>query len=102
MYSNFSKNRIANSTKGRGMSNNVVTCYNIEMPHQFYMCQELLGCVPKLLYKQANDMVYEDIVLKNHGSGVLIIDNRGETSYLYSDLTSGILEKQIIIHTNEG
>ena len=33
---------------------------------------------------------------------ILIIDNQGKTSYLYSDLTSGILEKQIIIHTNEG
>ena len=99
VFSNFSKNRRSNSLSGRGMASKVVNCFNIEMPHQVYMSQDLVEGLPNVIFKQARDMEFEDFSLKDHGEGLLVIENNGAVSYLYSNLTTDILTKNIAVTT---
>lgn len=101
IYSNFSKNRKQNSVDKRGMVKEVVNCFNIEMPHQIYMTQDLINKDPQLLFKHANDMVVGDIVLKNHGEGLLILKYNDVVTYTYSNLMTDSLEKYIVVTTKD-
>ncbi len=102
VYSNFSKNRRQNSSERRGMVTQTVNCFNIEMPHQVYLAQELVSGEPNLLYKEAKDMVFEDFRLKDHGEGLLIVQNGDALCYLYSNLMTDSLEKYINVVTDKG
>lgn len=103
IYTNFSKNRIIDSSMGRGFNNKVTLNYEIEIPHQLYItnyfldnysnCNNLITC--------SRDMRVGDMHLKNHGYG-LIMSKIKDVDVIYeSNLTSAIVQKRIIICTDD-
>ena len=103
IYTNFSKNRIAESLKGRGYSKEVTNNYEIEIPHQIYLTQYFLNN-PKEIQNSvtcSRDLKIGDISLENHGYG-LIISKYKDVNIIYeSNLTSIIVQKRIIIVTED-
>lgn len=100
-FSCFTKNRKDNTLKMRGMDKKVISCFNIEMPHQIYMYQELINGNPALLSNSLRDMDCDGLTFKGQGSGMLIIQSNNITGYIYSNLTSDIIEKNIIITASD-
>lgn len=100
IYTNFSKNRIQESIKGRGMSNGKVTRnIEIEMPHQIYMANYLAGDYKEdnLLLLEEKDLCYEDIVLPKHGYGKIICKKDNIMVTHISDLTSNTVTRDVIV-----
>jgi predicted dehydrogenase len=103
IFTNFSKNRMPESTIGRGYRNEVTLNYEIEIPHQVYLTQYFLGAFNEISNSItcSRDMKIGDMDLKNHGYG-LIISKYKDVDIIYeSNLTSFISQKRIIICTKD-
>lgn len=100
IYTNFSKNRIQESIKGRGMSKGKVTRnIEIEMPHQIYIANYLAGDYKEdnVLLLEEKDLCYEDIVLPKHGySKIICIKDNVIVTHI-SDLTTNIVTREVIV-----
>ena len=94
---NFSKNRINESIKMRGMSNKITENYEIEVPHQVYICDYLLGGKSELLFLEQKDMCNIDRTLKNHGYSYSLVRNNNILINHLCDLTSNTLHKGMTI-----
>lgn len=103
IYTNFSKNRMPDSSVGRGYRNEITINYEIEIPHQVYLTQYFLDN-PNNIQNSitcSRDMKLGDMDLENHGYG-LIISKYKDIDIIYeSNLTSIIAQKRIIIITKD-
>ena len=100
IYTNFSKNRIKESIKGRGMIKGSVTRnIEIEMPHQIYVADYLIGEYKKeiILFLEEKDMQDKEIVLKKHGYGKIICKKDDALVIHESDLTTSTITREVII-----
>lgn len=104
IYINFSKNRISESLAGRGYNKDVTLNYEIEIPHQIYLTQYFLNN-PSNIYNNitcSRDLKIDNVLLENHGYG-LIISKYKDINIIYeSNLASIIVQKRIIICTKDG
>lgn len=103
IFTNFSKNRMPDSSSGRGFINKATLNYEIEMPHQIYLTQFFLNSQDNVenSITCSRDMRIGDMNLKNHGYG-LIISKYKDIDIIYeSNLTSTITQKRIIIVTTD-
>lgn len=103
IYTNFSKNRIQESLKGRGMSDGKVTRnIEIEMPHQIYMANYLAGNYKedKILLLEEKDLCYENITLPKHGYGKIICKKDNILVIHISDLTTNTVTRDVIVACN--
>lgn len=104
ILTNFSKNRMPDSSTGRGYRKKVTLNYEIEIPHQIYLTQYFLNNSNNIKNNItcSRDMKIGDMVLKNHGYG-LIISQIDDVDVIYeSNLTSIITQKRIIVCTKDG
>lgn len=103
IYTNFSKNRIAESANNRGFHKKATLNYEIEIPHQIYLTQYFLNN-PSIIENNisySQDMEIENRILSDHGYG-LIISKFDDTNLIYeSNLTSNIVQKMILICTKD-
>ncbi|WP_377473302.1 MAG: Gfo/Idh/MocA family oxidoreductase [Microcoleus anatoxicus] len=86
---NFSKDRRLESSKARAFRESQLppSVFEIEIPHQLYICNNLFGDITDLVYVNSKDMVLKDRVLKDHGQGVIIGKNADGNLYIhYSNL----------------
>lgn len=100
IMTNFSKNRIDESFNMRGMSNKITENFEIEVPHQVYVCDYLLGKKSNLLMLEQKDMHNTDKVLKNHGYSFSILKNDNVVISHQCDLTSNTPHKGMKIYCN--
>lgn len=98
IMTNFSKNRINESIKMRGMSSKITENYEIEVPHQIYICDYILGGKSTLLMLEQKDMHNIDKTLKNHGYSFSIVKNKDVIISHLCDLTSNTLHKGMTIY----
>ena len=98
IMTNFSKNRINESINMRGMSKKITENYEIEVPHQVYICDYLLGGRSELLMLEQKDMQNIDRTLKNHGYSFSILKNKNVIISHQCDLTSNTLHKGMTIY----
>ena len=98
IMTNFSKNRINESINMRGMSSKVTENYEIEVPHQVYICDYLLGGRSELLTLEQKDMQNIDRTLKNHGYSFSMLKNKNVIISHQCDLTSNTLHKGMTIY----
>ena len=101
MSTNFSKNRILESIKRRGMSSKITENIEVEIPHQIYLCDYILGEKSKLVFLEQKDMISENIRLKKYGHSYSIMKNTNSIITHTSDLTSNILQKQLCIYCDK-
>lgn len=103
IYTNFSKNRIPESTIGRGYRNEVTINYEIEIPHQIYLTQYFLNNANNIqnVITCSRDMRIGDMDLENHGYGLIISKYKNISIIYESNLTSIIAQKKIIICTKD-
>lgn len=101
IMTNFSKNRINESIKMRGMSSKITENYEIEVPHQVYICDYLLGGKSTLLMLEQKDMHNIDRTLKNHGYSFSILKNKNVLISHQCDLTSNTLHKGMAIYCGD-
>lgn len=103
IYTNFSKNRMPDSSVGRGYRKEITLNYEIEIPHQVYLTQYFLNNPINIQNSItcSRDMRIGDMDLENHGYG-LIISRYNDVDIIYeSNLTSIISQKRIIICTKD-
>lgn len=98
IMTNFSKNRINESIKMRGMSSKITENYEIEVPHQIYICDYILGGKSNLLLLEQKDMHNIDRTLKNHGYSFSLVKNKDVIISHQCDLTSNTLHKGMTIY----
>ena len=98
IMTNFSKNRINESINMRGMSSKITENYEIEVPHQVYICDYLLGGRSELLTLEQKDMQNIDRTLKNHGYSFSMLKNKNVIISHQCDLTSNTLHKGMTIY----
>ena len=98
IMTNFSKNRINESIKMRGMSSKITENYEIEVPHQVYICDYILGGRSTLLMLEQKDMHNIDRTLKNHGYSFSLVRNKDVLISHQCDLTSNTLHKGMTIY----
>lgn len=104
IYTNFSKNRISESIAGRGYNSDVTLNYEIEIPHQIYLTQYFLNNPINIQNNItcSRDLKIGDVLLENHGYG-LIISKYNDINIIYeSNLTTVITQKRIVICTKDG
>ena len=101
IMTNFSKNRINESIKMRGMSSKITENYEIEVPHQIYICDYLLGGRSTLLMLEQKDMHNIDRTLKNHGYSFSLVKNKDILISHQCDLTSNTLHKGMTIYCED-
>lgn len=101
IMTNFSKNRINESIKMRGMSSKITENYEIEVPHQVYICDYILGSKSTLLMLEQKDMHNIDRTLKNHGYSFSVVKNNGVLVSHLCDLTSNTLHKGMTIYCED-
>lgn len=101
IMTNFSKNRINESFNMRGMSNKITENFEIEVPHQIYICDYLLDNRSNLLLLEQKDMQNIDRTLKNHGYSFSLLNNNGVIISHQCDLTSNTLHKGMTIYCND-
>ena len=84
VVSNFSKNRKMHSSMYRGFCtpDSTLTIWEIEIPHEIYLCNNLFGEIDKITYKCCSDMIVGDLSLKNHGKGTLVCVNKKGSIYM--------------------
>lgn len=97
IMTNFSKNRINESINMRGMSKKITENYEIEVPHQIYICDYILNSKSTLLMLEQKDMHNFDRVLKKHGYSFSIVKNNEILISHLCDLTSNTLHKGMTI-----
>ncbi len=104
IYTNFSKNRINDSTKRRGMARNITQNFEIEIPHQIYLADYILGVSNKkeILFKEQRDLVIDKVCLKKHGYGKIILKHDDKIIIHESDLATNNTTKEITIICNDG
>ena len=103
IYGNFSKNRMKDSLNRRGMSKNITTNFEIEMPHLIYIMSSLTkaGNItnPDVTMK---DMVYHNITLKNHGYGRISYLCNNIDVNIESNLMNNKTIKKIVVDLEDG
>ncbi len=98
IMTNFSKNRINESIKMRGMSSKITENYEIEVPHQVYICDYILGGRSNLLMLEQKDMHNIVRTLKNYGYSFSLVKNKDILISHQCDLTSNTLHKGMTIY----
>lgn len=99
---NFSKNRISESLSGRGMVSKVTENYEIEVPHQVYICDYLLNNRSELLMLYQLPMVSDGVRLEKLGYGFSIMKNKDVSIVHTCDLTSNTLHKDFGVLCEDG
>lgn len=101
---NFSKNRINDSINRRGMSNKNTQNFEIEIPHQIYLVDYILGNSNKkeILFKEQNDFIIDNICIEKHGFGKIILEYENKIVIHESDLVTNNTIKEITIVCDEG
>lgn len=104
IYTNFSKNRIEESISRRGMSNKITQNFEVEIPHQIYLANYLLGTNAKtqIILKEQNDLYYNNLYLEKHGYGKIILKQDEKIIIHESDLCTNNIIKQICIICEDG
>lgn len=104
IHTNFSKNRINDSINGRGMRKKVTQNFEIEIPHQIYLADYILGTNSEkdIIFKEQRDFVIGDVCLKNHGYGKIILKQDDKIIIHESDMTTATTIKEVIIICNKG
>lgn len=104
IYTNFSKNRINDSISRRGMSKNNTQNFEIEIPHQIYLVDYILGESNKkeILFKEQKDFEIDNICIENHGYGKIILEYDDKIVIHESDLVTNNTIKEITIVCDEG
>ncbi|VEJ53262.1 Uncharacterised protein [Pragia fontium] len=73
LLTNFSKNRVQESFSGRAFTReHAPTAFEIEIPHQLYIADDIFGQSGRTIYSMAEDMVKNDECINSHGLGVVI------------------------------
>lgn len=98
IITNFSKNRIDESINMRGMSKLITENFEIEIPHQLYIADYLIGGESDLLLLEQKDMNNSDRILKNHGYSFSLVKNSDRIVSHQSDLTSNTLHKGLVVY----
>lgn len=107
LYINFSKDRVKESMKFRGISKDkkIPTCFEIEMPHQIYLANYFLN-IKERNYSRIllGDMKYKSLVLKKHGFGYINYFNNkyDKNVILESNLMNKSNDRYIKIECNDG
>jgi predicted dehydrogenase len=86
---NFSKDRRADSARGRGAASGAQapTVFEIEMPHQLYIGADLTGAPAVLEHAEATDMVTTAGIVAHQGRGVIVGRSDRDCVFVhYSDL----------------
>jgi hypothetical protein len=89
VVTNFSKDRQAESLRGRafGLGQAPPSVFEIEVPHQIYICNDLFGDIDELIYVYSKDMIVEGNIIKKHGEGLVVGKNPENALYIhYSNL----------------
>lgn len=104
IYTNFSKNRIEESVARRGMSSKVTQNFEVEIPHQIYLANYLLGTSSKveIMLKEQQDFIHDNITLKKHGYGKIILKQGKKLIIHESDLCTNNTLKQICVICENG
>ena len=99
IYTNFSKNRINDSINRRGMSKKNTQNFEIEIPHQIYLVDYILGESNKkeIVFKEQKDFITDNICIEKHGYGKIILEYENKIVIHESDTI-----KEIIIVCDEG
>lgn len=76
IYTNFSKNRINDSINRRGMSKKNTQNFEIEIPHQIYLADYILGENNKkeIIFKEQKDFMIDNICIEKHGYGKILLE----------------------------
>lgn len=103
IYTNFSKNRIADSSKLRGINNKITTAFEVEMPHQIYIANSFLlkNTIKKINEIYTKDMKINDMILNNHGYGYISVNNDKVLIVHESNLMNKDTVKQILLNFND-
>lgn len=103
IYTNFSKNRIVDSSRYRGIKNKVTTAFEIEIPHQIYIANSFLdnNTEKELIKIDAKDMIINNLILKNHGYGYVCVNNENVLIVHESNLMSKDISKQIFLNLRD-
>ncbi|PSU02616.1 hypothetical protein C9J03_23245 [Photobacterium gaetbulicola] len=85
---NFSKDRRFDSSSGRAFSNSrTPSVFEIEIPHQIYLSEDLFGDTDNFLLVKSEDMLVGHEKIPNHGVGVVVGKHEcGSISINYSNL----------------
>ena len=104
IYTNFSKNRINESLNRRGMSKNDTQNFEIEIPHQIYLVDYILGESSKkeIIFKEQKDFIFNNICIEKHGYGKLILEYDDKIVIHESDLVTNNTIKEITIVCDGG
>lgn len=99
IYTNFSKNRIDDSFKGRGMNSITTNNIEVEIPHQLYIANYLLDNpkTKKILFFEEKNIAKDGKILKNHGYGKIIIKEDDAIIFHESDLTTNMTIREVDI-----
>lgn len=98
VYTNFSKNRLSESFKGRGMYKSVTRNIELDIPHQVYITQYILGNKStKLLALDEKSIKQGDVVLEKHGYGKIITKKDDILVIHESDLTTNTTVREVTV-----
>ena len=99
ILTDFSKNRIADSLNKRGFMKEITQNFEIEIPHQIYLANYILGYNGKIniMYKEQKDFLVGNVTLKKHGYGKVIMMQDDVIVVHESDLMSENNRKEINI-----
>ncbi len=89
VVTNFSKNRQAESLRGRAfrLGEAPPSVFEIEVPHQIYICNDLFGDIDELIHVYSKDMIVDGNIIKKHGEGLVAGKNSQNALYIhYSNL----------------
>lgn len=103
IYTNFSKNRIKDSSKMRGMTlEKVTSVFEIEMPHQIYMADYFTNESNFDIYElKTKDMIIGETCLKKHGYG-LVKMKKGDVEVIHeSDLMHNSTVRKVEIYLEQ-
>lgn len=100
IFTNFSKNRVIDSSKQRGFSNGTsTTIFEIEFPHQIYLANYFLDNRKKnvINYIKTSDLIFDNVTYKHHAS-VFVIAKKGNKKIVHQgNMTINPIKKSIII-----
>lgn len=89
VVTNFSKNRQSESLQGRAfrLGEAPPSVFEIEVPHQIYICNDLFGDIDELIHVYSKDMIVDGNIIKKHGEGLVVGKNSQNALYIhYSNL----------------
>lgn len=107
LYINFSKDRINDSMKLRGISdkNKIPTCFEIEMPHEIYLANYFVNIKQKSYNRiLLGDMNCTNLSLSRHGYGYINYSDNSNSKniILESDLMNKSNDRFIRIECDDG